>query len=170
MPPSPIISFRLTKNAFSNDLLFELAENIVRKKSSNTKTCFASWKLQILDGVSPVSILVQSYPVRMRLENINELSAHAGMNDLQRWLNNFKAPPKHVFLHSWRRRIDFELRELSAFKGRMGSARSSILGRLWPLTLPREVKQLKFPSNQRMRVMIVSDQLKGQTVRKPKIY
>jgi metallo-beta-lactamase family protein len=53
---------------------------------------------QILDGVSPVSILGQSYPVRMRIENINGLSAHAGMNDLQRWLNNFKAPPKHVFL------------------------------------------------------------------------
>ena len=53
---------------------------------------------QILDGVSPVSILGQSYPVRMRIENINGLSAHAGMNDLQRWLDNFKAPPKHVFL------------------------------------------------------------------------
>ena len=53
---------------------------------------------QILDGVSPVSILGQSYPVRMRIENINGLSAHAGMNDLHRWLDNFKAPPKHVFL------------------------------------------------------------------------
>ena len=53
---------------------------------------------QILDGVSPVSILGESYPVRMRIENINGLSAHAGMNDLHRWLNNFKAPPKHVFL------------------------------------------------------------------------
>ena len=53
---------------------------------------------QILDGVSPVNIRGQSYPVRMRIENINGLSAHAGMNDLHRWLNNFKAPPKHVFL------------------------------------------------------------------------
>jgi len=53
---------------------------------------------QILDGVSPVSILGESYPVRMRIENINGLSAHAGMNDLHRWLDNFKAPPKHVFL------------------------------------------------------------------------
>jgi metallo-beta-lactamase family protein len=53
---------------------------------------------QILDGVSPVSILGQSYPVRLKIENINGLSAHAGMNDLQRWLNNFKVPPKRVFL------------------------------------------------------------------------
>ena len=53
---------------------------------------------QILDEVSPVSILGESYLVRMRIENINGLSAHAGMNDLHRWLDNFKAPPKHVFL------------------------------------------------------------------------
>jgi metallo-beta-lactamase family protein len=53
---------------------------------------------QILDGVSPVRILGQSYPVRMKIGTIDGFSAHAGMNDLQRWLNNFKSPPKHVFL------------------------------------------------------------------------
>lgn len=53
---------------------------------------------QILDGVSPISILGKSYPVRMRIENINALSAHAGMKDLHRWLDNFKVPPKQVFL------------------------------------------------------------------------
>ena len=53
---------------------------------------------QILDGASPVRILGQSYPVQMRLEKVDGLSAHAGMSDLHRWLNNFKSPPKHVFL------------------------------------------------------------------------
>jgi metallo-beta-lactamase family protein len=53
---------------------------------------------QILDGTSPVRILGQSYPVRIKIENIDGLSAHAGMSDLHCWLNNFKAPPKHVFL------------------------------------------------------------------------
>ncbi len=53
---------------------------------------------QILDGVSPVRILGQSYPVRMKIKKIDGFSAHAGMNDLQRWLSNFKSPPKHVFL------------------------------------------------------------------------
>jgi metallo-beta-lactamase family protein len=53
---------------------------------------------QILDGFSSVRILGQHYPVRMRIENINGLSAHAGMNDLHRWLDNFKTSPKHVFL------------------------------------------------------------------------
>jgi metallo-beta-lactamase family protein len=53
---------------------------------------------QILDGASPVRIHGQSYPVRMKIEKIDAFSAHAGMNDLHRWLNNFKSPPKHVFL------------------------------------------------------------------------
>jgi metallo-beta-lactamase family protein len=53
---------------------------------------------QILDGVSPVRIHGQYYPVRMKIEKIDAFSAHAGMNDLHRWLNNFKFPPKHVFL------------------------------------------------------------------------
>jgi metallo-beta-lactamase family protein len=53
---------------------------------------------QILDGLSPVRILGQSYPVQMRIENFEGLSAHAGMSDLHRWLNNFKSPPKHVFI------------------------------------------------------------------------
>jgi metallo-beta-lactamase family protein len=53
---------------------------------------------QILDGVSPVRILGQLYPVLMKIENINGFSAHAGMDDLHRWLDNFKTPPRHVFL------------------------------------------------------------------------
>ncbi len=53
---------------------------------------------QILDGVSPVRILGQFYPVRVKVEETDAFSAHAGMNDLQRWLSNFKSPPKRVFL------------------------------------------------------------------------
>jgi metallo-beta-lactamase family protein len=53
---------------------------------------------QILDGVSPVRILGQSYEVRMKIEQTDAFSAHAGMKDLQLWLNNFKSPPMHVFL------------------------------------------------------------------------
>jgi metallo-beta-lactamase family protein len=53
---------------------------------------------QIQDGVSPVRVLGQSYPVRMKIDRIDGFSAHAGMDDLHRWLNNFKSPPKQVFL------------------------------------------------------------------------
>jgi metallo-beta-lactamase family protein len=84
---------------------------------------------EILEGVSSVRILGKSYPVRMRSENVDGLSAHAGMSDLHRWLNNFKSP-ETCFPDSRRRRIDLELRELSEFKGRMGSNRSSIHARI----------------------------------------
>jgi len=53
---------------------------------------------QILDGLSPVRILGKSYPVRMRIEDFEGFSAHADMSDLQKWLSNFKSPPKRVFL------------------------------------------------------------------------
>jgi metallo-beta-lactamase family protein len=53
---------------------------------------------EILDGASQVRILGQSYPVKMRIERIDAFSAHAGVNDLIRWIDNFKSPPKRVFL------------------------------------------------------------------------
>ncbi len=53
---------------------------------------------QILDGLSPVRILGKPYPVRMRIEDFEGFSAHAGMSELQRWISNFKSPPKRVFL------------------------------------------------------------------------
>jgi metallo-beta-lactamase family protein len=51
-----------------------------------------------LDGISSIKIFGQSDMVKMKIEDIEAFSAHAGMDDLQRWLNNFKSPPKHVFL------------------------------------------------------------------------
>ena len=78
-----------------------LVREITRKEST---LLFAGYQAvgtlgrQILDGSSPVRILGQSYPVRIKIENIDSLSAHAGMSDLHRWLNNFKSPPKHIFL------------------------------------------------------------------------
>ncbi len=53
---------------------------------------------RILDGVSPVSIFGKQFEVRMRVENFEGFSAHAGMSDLHHWLSSFKSPPKRVFL------------------------------------------------------------------------
>jgi metallo-beta-lactamase family protein len=52
----------------------------------------------ILHGASSARIHGQSYPVRIRVEEINSFSAHAGKSDLQRWISNLKSPPKHIFL------------------------------------------------------------------------
>jgi metallo-beta-lactamase family protein len=78
-----------------------LAREITRKEST---LLFVGYQAdgtlgrQILDGVSPVRILGKYYPVQIRIENFESLSAHADMNDLHFWLNNFQSPPKHVFL------------------------------------------------------------------------
>jgi metallo-beta-lactamase family protein len=80
---------------------YHLAQNIARPESTLLIVGYqAAGTLgrQILDGASPVRILGQSCPVRMKIAQIEGFSAHAGMSDLQRWLNNFKSPPKHVFL------------------------------------------------------------------------
>ena len=53
---------------------------------------------QISEGNSPIRILGQSYPVRMRIEKIDALSAHAGMNDLMRWIDSYKSSPTRIFL------------------------------------------------------------------------
>lgn len=72
---------------------------------------------QILDGVSHVMIYGQSYPVQMKIESIDAFSAHAGMDDLQRWLNNFKSPPKHVFLIHGEEQSMLSLEKFLKYKG-----------------------------------------------------
>lgn len=52
----------------------------------------------ILDGKPEVRIHGQFYPVKMKIEEILGFSAHADKNDLIRWLDNFKQPPKRIFL------------------------------------------------------------------------
>jgi metallo-beta-lactamase family protein len=52
----------------------------------------------ILDGKPEVRIHGQHYPVKMRIEQILGLSAHADKTDLARWLNHFKHPPRRIFL------------------------------------------------------------------------
>lgn len=52
----------------------------------------------ILDGVSPVRILGQSYPVRARIAQIPGFSAHADRGELIKWLSHLQTPPHHVFV------------------------------------------------------------------------
>jgi len=78
-----------------------LARNITSPKST---LLFVGYQAvgtlgrSILDGVSPIRIHGQSYPVRIRIEKIEGFSAHAGMDDLKRWLDSFASPPRRVFL------------------------------------------------------------------------
>ena len=53
---------------------------------------------QILDGAPSVRILGQQYPVRARIAQLHGLSAHADRDELLRWFNALKTPPRHVFI------------------------------------------------------------------------
>jgi len=53
---------------------------------------------QILDGKPEVRIHGKSYPVRAKIEQIQGFSAHAGQQDLFRWLDAFRSPPARLFL------------------------------------------------------------------------
>lgn len=52
----------------------------------------------ILDGVTPVRILGQSYPVRARITQLPGFSAHADRGELIKWLSRLQTPPRHVFV------------------------------------------------------------------------
>jgi metallo-beta-lactamase family protein len=52
----------------------------------------------IVDGVDPVRILGQHYPVRARIVQMDQFSAHADRDDLVRWLGGMRNPPRGVFV------------------------------------------------------------------------
>lgn len=82
----------------------------------------------LLDGAKYLRIHGEEVPVRARVVEISQLSAHAGKSELLRWLSGFQAPPRQLFLvHG----------EPSGLNG----LRDAVAGRFhWPVTIP-EYKQ-----------------------------
>lgn len=80
---------------------------------------------QILDGKSEVRIHGQSYPVRAKIEQIQGFSAHAGQQDLFRWLDAFRSPPARLFLNHGEKESAHSLSDLIRRKKR------------WKVTTPR---------------------------------
>ena len=52
----------------------------------------------LLDGAKYLRIHNEQVPVRAKIIEIGQLSAHAGKSELIRWLSGFQAPPKQTFL------------------------------------------------------------------------
>jgi metallo-beta-lactamase family protein len=50
------------------------------------------------DGAKYLSLFGEQVPVRAEVVDIGQLSAHAGKNELLRWLSGFTAPPRQTFL------------------------------------------------------------------------
>jgi metallo-beta-lactamase family protein len=52
----------------------------------------------LLDGAKFLRIHNEQIPVRAKIVEINQLSAHAGKSELLRWLSGFQAPPRQTFM------------------------------------------------------------------------
>jgi metallo-beta-lactamase family protein len=79
----------------------------------------------ILDGKPEVRIHGQAYPVRAKIEQIQGFSAHAGQQDLYRWLDAFQSPPARLFLTHGEKESSHTLSELIRKKKK------------WKVTTPR---------------------------------
>lgn len=78
-----------------------LVNNITRTESTIMFVGFqANGTLgrRIVDGEKEVRILGQQYPVKARVTRVNGFSAHADKEELFKWLNKLKKPPKKLFV------------------------------------------------------------------------
>jgi metallo-beta-lactamase family protein len=53
---------------------------------------------QLLEGAKYLNLYGESIPVRARIVEVGQLSAHAGKSELLCWLSGFQAPPRQTFL------------------------------------------------------------------------
>jgi metallo-beta-lactamase family protein len=78
----------------------------------------------LLEGAKYLRIHGEEVPVRAQVMEIGQLSAHAGKNELLRWLSGFQAPPKQTFL------VHGEPTALSSLSGSIASQFH------WSVTIP----------------------------------
>ena len=79
---------------------------------------------QLLEGARYVNIHGDQIPVRARIVDVGQLSAHAGKSELLRWLSGFQAPPRQTFL------VHGEPVALNALRDAIVALRK------WPVTIP----------------------------------
>lgn len=53
---------------------------------------------RLVKGEKEIKIHGSLYPVRARIENLRNMSAHADYEEILQWLRNFRSPPKKTFI------------------------------------------------------------------------
>ncbi len=105
-----------------------LVQNITRPEST---ILFVGYQAkgtlgrQILEGEPQVRILGKNYPVKARIQQIQGFSAHAGRDDLIRWLNSFQSSPARLFFTHGEKDASRNISELIRQKKR------------WKVAIPR---------------------------------
>jgi metallo-beta-lactamase family protein len=87
------------------------------------------------DGAQYLRIFGQQVPVRARIVSMGQLSAHAGKNELLRWLSGFTVPPSQTFL------VHGEPNALT-------SLRDAVIAQFkWPVTIPDYLQSFDLVAN-----------------------
>ena len=78
-----------------------LVTNISRKAST---ILFPGYQAEgtlgrhIVDGATSARVLGKRYRIKARIEQIDGFSAHADINELQKWLSSLEKPPRRLFI------------------------------------------------------------------------
>ena len=98
---SPCIIISASGMITGGRVLHHLAQRLPDSRSSVLLVGYqaeGSGGRALQDGAKFLRIYGEEVPVRARVVNIGQLSAHAGKSELIRWLSGFKTPPRQTFL------------------------------------------------------------------------
>ena len=87
------------------------------------------------DGAQYLRIFGEEVPVRAEIVTLDQLSAHAGRNELLRWLSGFSAPPQRTFL------VHGEPIALEALRGGIATRFH------WPVVVPEYLETFDLDAN-----------------------
>jgi metallo-beta-lactamase family protein len=80
----------------------------------------------LVEGAKTIRIYGLDYPVRAQVKSIEGFSAHGDYNEILRWLESFKAPPRNTFL------VHGEPRAVVGMKEQIHGKHPD-----WPVTIPK---------------------------------
>ena len=99
--PSPKIIISASGMATGGRVLHHLKEYVGDARNAVLLTGFQAGGTRgaaLLAGVDAIKIHGSYYPVRAEIKNLETLSAHADRDELLRWTESFRKPPKTVFV------------------------------------------------------------------------
>jgi metallo-beta-lactamase family protein len=83
----------------------------------------------LVEGAKTIRIYGQDYPVRASIRSIQGFSAHGDYNEILRWLQFFKSPPRNTFL------VHGEPRAIVGMKEHIREKHPN-----WPVVIPRHTE------------------------------
>ncbi|HEX5425247.1 MAG TPA: MBL fold metallo-hydrolase [Candidatus Acidoferrales bacterium] len=130
---SPCIIISASGMATGGRILHHLAKRLPDSRSTVLIVGYQSEGSRgraLLDGAKYLRIFGEEVPVRAKVVDMGELSAHAGRSELLRWLSGFQAPPRQTFL------VHGEPAGLNGLRDAIAAKWPAAAGRHWNVTIP----------------------------------